>query len=136
MLTDYTAAVVVTEDGTVKLVTPIAYKNAMKQFQRGPAVMRIEIPKKGRSSQANRYYWGVVLALIADHTGYEQDELHEYFKTRFNPINFVFAGDEQVIGGSTRQMTSKQFAEYIDRIRRFAETELGMTLPEPERAIA
>lgn len=87
MLTDYTAAAIIDEDGKLKLTTPIAFAGAMKQFTHGARVtVRVQTASRRRTSQANRYYWGVILAILSEDTGYEPDELHEYFKKRFNPM--------------------------------------------------
>jgi hypothetical protein len=54
--------------------------NALKD-----GVYEISINKfrKSRSLQQNRYMWGVVYKLIADHTGYTADEVHQLMKDRF-----------------------------------------------------
>lgn len=82
-----------------------------------------------RSLDQNAYYWGVVLTLIAEHTGYETDELHELFKQRFNPMTVL--GD--TIGGSTKKLGTSGFSAYVERIRRFALTELQIDIPEPNQ---
>lgn len=90
-----------------------------------------------RSIQANAYYWGVVLHLISDCTGDTPDDLHDYFKRRFNPKPLAIAqeGEDAVTGGSTRDMNTNQFYEYIERIRQFAAEFLDINIPDPEGAL-
>lgn len=129
----YTCAVEI-RDGRLVLADEPGYRRAVRRLKPGKAILRLEEDRPQRSAQANRYYWGVVLALISEHTGYEVDELHEYFKQRFNPARVSLGEDESVIGGSTRKLDSKQFTEYVERIRRFAVTELSVTIPDAEVA--
>lgn len=135
-LRGYQAAGEITNRGTLRLVDRSAFTRAMKRMRAGKVIVVVQHPTTGRSSQANRYYWGVVLAAISEHTGYEQDELHEYFKKRFNPV-FVSLGDgEEIVGGSTSRMDTSTFHDYVERIRRFALTELNVMTPDPNEVAA
>lgn len=93
-----------------------------------------------RSTQANRYYWGVVLHLISEHTGDTPDDLHAYFKQRFIPKRLAIcegngtATDAGVVGGSTRTMTTADFSEHINRIKQFASEFLDLYIPDSEDA--
>lgn len=130
-LRGYQTAGVITERGTLKLADRSAFTRAMKRMRAGNVIVAVQHPTTGRSAQANRYYWGVVLAAISEHTGYEQDELHEYFKKRFNPVSVALADGEETVGGSTSRMDVSAFHDYVERIRRFALTELNVTIPDP-----
>ena len=50
--------------------------------------------KKTRSSPQNRYYWGVVLKLISEKTGYTREEIHEMLRLLYlreqTPIGIPF----------------------------------------------
>ena len=91
-----------------------------------------------RSQQANRYYWGVVLHLISEHTGDTPEDLHDYFKTRFLPKKLSLAGDELdvVVGGSTRTMNTSQFYAYVEQVRTFAGDFLNLEIPLPDEVAA
>ena len=82
-----------------------------------------------RSDRASRYYFGVVVALIAEHCGYDKDELHELLAMRFLRI-----ADDPVTGSPRRKRTpqtdSQEFADYVDACIRFG-AELGVYIPEP-----
>lgn len=137
MFTEYEMGGTATETG-IALDAPEAWKQAIRQFKPGTRIVaRVETEKHTRTSRANRFYWSQVIKPISDHTGYEPDELHEYFKKQFNPREILIAGESDIVGGSTRTLDKKRFAEYIERIRRFAHIELGITLPEAdEREVA
>lgn len=88
-----------------------------------------------RSAKASAYYWAVVVPLIAEHCGYEKDEMHEALAMRFLRIE-----DCPITGVPRRKRTpdtdSKEFSEYLDSCIRLA-GEMGVYIPEPnEQAIA
>ena len=82
-----------------------------------------------RSSQANRYYWGVVLELISEHSGHTPYELHEIFKRLYLPAQYVtYKGRTFRMAGSTRKCNKQQFSDYIERV--IAEgASLGIEIP-------
>lgn len=91
-----------------------------------------------RSVTANAYYWGVVLFYVSEHTGDSPEDLHEYFKKRFNPKPLAIAreGEDQVIGGTTRTMNTVQFYAYVEQIRQFAAEFLDCNIPSPGEGAA
>jgi hypothetical protein len=110
--------------------------NPNKQFT-------ITIGKKGskRSTQANRYYWGVVVAEVRlgfINLGHEltAEETHFYLKEKFNSVTIENKeGITIEVPGSTTQMTKTQFSEYIEKIARFAAEFLGVTIPAANESL-
>lgn len=90
-----------------------------------------------RSLPQNAYYWGVVVELIAEHTGYTPDEIHDICKAMFIPKRLAVQDGngeivgEYVIGGSTRTLNKVQFGEYVEAIRRWAADTLDVVIPDP-----
>jgi hypothetical protein len=89
--------------------------------------LRTARPK--RSNQANRYYHGVVVKAIADHCGYQPDEMHELLAMKFLRLD-----DDPVTGAPRRLRTpacnTAEFAAYIEQIRLWAASELDVHIPE------
>lgn len=52
-----------------------------------------------RSIQQSRYYWGVVVELIAEHTGYTPEEIHEVLKAKFIPKHLALSDSNGEIQG-------------------------------------
>ena len=82
-----------------------------------------------RTNPQNRLYWSVYIKTLADHFGMTPDECHENLKLFFNPIDSKLIPGERV-GGSTTKMTTKEFGEYLDKIKIWALTDHNVTLPE------
>ena len=86
-----------------------------------------------RTNPQNKYYFGVVLALISSETGHTPDECHEIFKAKFIPIKQLRVGGKIYhIPGSTKELMTVEFNEYIEKIRRFAAEKLSLSIPDPE----
>lgn len=95
-----------------------------------------------RSQQANRFYWGVVVAVLSEYTGFTPDEMHDWLKMKFIPKKLAVCdgnGEVQgefVMGGSTRKMNTAQFTDYIETIRAWAASELDVQIPDPNEPLA
>ena len=104
--------------------------------------LRVAITKARatRSNQQNRWYWGYVVGLVAEHTGYTPDEIHEIYKAKFIPKTLALANGngeivgECVIGGTTTRLDKLQFSEYCEAIREWAADALGVVIPDPNEA--
>ena len=105
-------------------------KDAFVSTVRGlrPGRYVLTLAKETRSSAANAYYWGVVLALIAKHLGEQPEELHDAFKAKLRGREDITTG--LVIPRSTRT-DSDDFWQYVDQVRHWAHTFLGLYIPEP-----
>lgn len=94
--------------------------------------------RKDRSNNQNRYYWGVVVKLLSEHTGFNEDEMHEVLKYKFLTEKKILStkkGWEDVsISTSTTRLTTKQFEEFMTKVRQWASIELDCYIPEPNEA--
>lgn len=94
-----------------------------------------------RSQQQNRYWWGVCVELVSEHTGYTPEDIHEIAKQMFIPKRLAVADGngeiqgEFVVGGSTRQMNTEEFGEFIERFKQWAAETLDVVIPDPESGL-
>lgn len=87
-------------------------------------------PTTVRSTSQNRLYWGVVVATIATETGHTPEEIHSVLKQMFLPRRFVVVGkSEHELHKTTTELTTEEFTLYLEQIRAWAGTELGIRLP-------
>lgn len=128
----------VDEHGKLHLVSPIVFKQAIREFTGKPVELTVRLKRKSRSDRQLRWYWGQILELMSEFTGYTPDELHEYCKARFIPKRLAICDgngvvvDERVVGGSTTKLSTTEMVEYCESIRRFAAEELGLAIPDPD----
>ena len=85
-----------------------------------------------RSNNQNEYMWGIILPLISEHTGHSVEDLHDIFKTKFLKSKLMWRGTELVVVGSTTELSTVEFGEYLDKI--IAEAgELSIEIPEADK---
>lgn len=90
-----------------------------------------------RTPKQNRYYWGVVIKMISDHTGYTKEEMHEALKNEYLGRRFIeFGGKEIELSKSTKDIDTKEMSEYTERCRQFAAEFLQLNIPDPVQAAA
>lgn len=88
--------------------------------------------KKHRSVQQNRYYW-MIITMISDHTGFTKDEIHAILKSRFLKAEKVHEQSGVVMEyvKSTTELTTMEYEEYLESVRRFAAENFDLYVPEP-----
>ena len=88
--------------------------------------------RKQRSDNQNRFYWGVIIEMLSEFTGYTREEMHEALKFRF-----LAAGQDEnglVKIRSTATLTTDEFINYTNNIVIWAAQELGVFVPDPGSA--
>ena len=88
--------------------------------------------KQTRSQQQNAYYWGVVLDIIGKDLGYSPEETHQIFTEMF----LSYEKDSRKFVKSTTKLNTKEMEEYLEKVRRFASTELSIFVPLPNEEMA
>jgi hypothetical protein len=92
----------------------------------------ITVKRATRSISQNSLYW-LWLTCIRQETGNDKETLHEYFKQEFLGRRTVEIFNTEVYPlRSTTGLNTKEFTDYLDKIKVFAGTELGIILPLPE----
>lgn len=95
----------------------------------GEVQVIIQKRRKPRSDNQNRYYWGVVVRLIADEIGeLDQDLVHHYLQIAVG--NFKEIKGVKVPDGTSLKNTG-EMEEYLERVRTWASSELSICVPLP-----
>lgn len=108
----------------------------------------IEEAKSTRSTNANAYYWGVVVEMMSQETGYDPEEIHEYLcgarwgwkdkrvpKTPRNPdgVESVPVRTTTLNEHGKRSILNiTKFADFIEFARRFATKKLNLAIPDAD----
>lgn len=118
-------------DGKLKLYDKNGFSEYVSALPNDNLELILRVAKSRRSLNQNSYYWGVVVKILSDETGNDPESIHEFIKLKFNP-KFVTVGNEQaLIGGSTANLSTKDFEEKMEEIRAWAAIELNINIPEP-----
>ena len=125
-----TFAAEVLEDQTLRFINPAKLKQHLLPLKGQIVMVTAEKLRKHRTDDQNRYYRGVVLKTIADHSGYsgqeELEALHYEMRRRFLPNR-----GRLNIPVSTTALDTVEMTEYIENIRRWAAEELQLYIPDP-----
>jgi hypothetical protein len=113
-------------DLIVNLSDPRETANLIAGVRRLRGMHRVTLKqhRKTRSSQANRFYWGVVLPAFTEFRHgqgeeFDDEQAHEFFKLKFLRKTVVNMTTGEAIGSTVRSTTTlstTEFAEYIDKI--------------------
>lgn len=94
----------------------------MEYLRRMPDLVDVVIrkPRDLRSHRQNRYYFGVVIPIIAEALGYEKEDMHEILKSIFLSEDFEFNGEKVKIIKSTSSLNTEEFERYLAQVRTWA----------------
>lgn len=81
-----------------------------------------------RSKAQNRYYH-LLLDIICEHTGDEHLDMHEQLKVRLLGRPYVLEDKEIILVKSTKELTTKEFGDYLEKVFKFASEQFGLVLP-------
>lgn len=90
---------------------------------------------KARTIPQNRYYWGVVIKMLSDLTGYEAEILHEYLCRKFIGEKSKSIFDELImIRQKSSSLSTSEFNEFVEKVRFWAFDKFGSQcdIPDPE----
>lgn len=127
----------VDESGVLRMSQTAKFREWISHNLRGKEVQVVVKPKKKlRSLNENNYYWGVVIQLLAEHTGYAPSEMHELCKVKFLPPKRITLrngkNDQSItIAMSTTELTTSQMENYLSEIRLWAIDFWELKIPLP-----
>lgn len=115
--------------GQLKPVDPSAWSLGLRKLEGKRVTVSVEPWRKSRSAQQNRYYWGVVVAILGEEFGYTADEMHAALCHRFLGDVDERTGLMRIRG--TRDLSTGEFEEHMSRIREWAglNYQIGVPLP-------
>lgn len=126
---------VVDESGKLSLYNQAGYTGFLKHLAGKRITLTIGEDKPNRSTQANRYYWGVVVRTLADEFGYSQDDMHAALAYKFLRVEAEAKfGEAMPLVRSTATLKTDEFERYMEDVRIWAATEMGVVIPLPNEA--
>lgn len=115
------------EKGKIRLYDQRNFNNYINHLQGKEVQVSVGLVKKQRSNNQNRFLWGVCYKLLSDTTGYIPEEVHDAMRMMF----LLDKTREIPTLLSTTGLTTKEFEEYLEKIRIWAAQELSCIIPLP-----
>lgn len=104
-------------------------------------VLKIQKYRKSRSLNQNNYMWGVVYQHVENDTGMDVDDVHRFCTKKFLTVRTQIVNkktgevlEEETIR-STTDLDTGEMETYLEQVRRFFLTELGIMIPLPNEVI-
>lgn len=131
-------AAIVTEHGKLKMgdFQRAEMDRWLATLKGNAVVISVKREHATRSNQQNRYWWGVVVPLIAEHLGYTTDEMHEALKYKFLRTEAEAAPTDLPKIRSTASLDTKEFTALIENVITWAGAEFGVEIPLPNEVAA
>lgn len=103
--------------------------------------VEVVVSRRGRprTNKQNRWYWGVVVKMIAEYAHEDPEKIHEFLKGEFCIQDIVVIklkdGSEATrkIPMSTTKLLTTGFNKYKEDIQSWAREFLGLIIPDPEQ---
>lgn len=144
------------KDGNMTIVKSDQFHKYVETLENKEGITKLKITvekyRSNRSVNQNNYYWGVVIPILGDWAGVDQ---YEYVEQVHIPLKRMFLGrvkreiplNDSLFGKvfksqrtaildeiqSTAKLNTAEFAEYIDKVRRWAKIEHNVEIPEPNK---
>ncbi|MDA7514223.1 hypothetical protein N8508_00380 [bacterium] len=112
-------------------------RNAIHSFEGKRIEISIQIAKKKRSVEQNRYYYGVVVpivtaALIDSGVRVTDGNTHDFLKLEFLKYDVPTENGEYItMVKSTTELSTSEFMDYTAEIQQWAAEFLGIEIPNP-----
>lgn len=110
-------------------IDQVRLQKSLAELKEGEYVLTIKKRVKERTNRENKYYWSVIVEILADHTGYTKDEVHECLKLKFLSEEDVRTGLVKL--GSTADLSTIEFEKFCSDVRQWASRDLSCYIPLP-----
>ena len=122
----------VTNDGQLAFADPVAWRVLLARHRGRDVWVTVSRQQHNRTMPQNRYYFGVVVEMVAGYIGESRDETHALLKEKFLPRRRIelLNGKFIEMPPSTRELDVEQFTAYIEQIRVWAAQWLGLSIPD------
>lgn len=104
--------------------------------------VEVKVKRRFRSEMQNAYYWGVVVAMIADRLrelghDVDRDLAHEFLKGRFlySELTDPNTGEVMKIPRKTSELATGEFMDYLEHVKQFAAETLDLYIPDPNEQL-
>jgi len=113
--------------------------NALKEFEGKRITISIELAKKKRSSEQNRYYWAGVVPIVQQglkDAGYKlsKEDVHLSLRAKFLNETIPFEDGTYIDRfKSTTELSKSEFGDFIEDVKQWAAEYLNVIIPEPNQ---
>lgn len=121
------------ENGKLKLDNRERFDIDAQSFEGQRVYVTISKETKNRSNNQNAYYWGVIVKMASDESGYTPDEIHELFLAETFGYHTAQINKTILIIPNKRssKLNTTEFEELCETARMLASKEYNLYIPLP-----
>lgn len=122
----------VSEEGKLQKNVSLQIAESISHFKNKSVEIIVKRKSAKRSDRQNRYWW-VLVTILSSELGYTKEEMHEILKYKFLKREKVDQNTGLVFEylGSTAELNKMEFADLTTEMKRWAQTDLDILLPDP-----
>ena len=122
----------IVKGGKLKFNDPAKLSLRLAGLEGKDVQVTVEQKRKQRSLEQNAYYFGVVVKILSEYTGYSKEETHDALRIKFLRIG---GSDDLPTIKSTTKLSTKEMTDYIEGIKIWAITECDVFIPDADANI-
>lgn len=126
---------VVKHNGKLALTAPVAYKQFVDTLGEGEELtMTLRSPKKTRSYDQLRFWFGCPMKLLSEHTGYTKLQCHYMcLALCFGVVVDAVTGLAVPVVPASKHLSTKEMSDLIEWVGPWAFETHGLTIPLPNQ---
>ena len=113
----------------VGLTQPIGL--TLDLLRNGKYVLTIKREREGSTNAQTRLLWMWVNA-VARETGDKPNDIYHYLCHHLLPHEVSVMGERVTVDGNPKELTKQQMTAFLDTVKAYVRTWLGIRLPDPE----
>ena len=123
----------VDEQGQLRPADPVAWRSYLARNKGRDVWVTVKRQTKHHSDSQRSYYHGVVVDMIANEIGESHEDTHELLKEKFCPRRQVelLNGKFLEMPPSTKNYSTEEYTAHIEKVRQWAASFLGLSIPDP-----
>lgn len=122
--------------GKLHLVDLRRWQDRLQQLAGKPVVVTLDRPRKRATESQRKYYWGVIVEMLANELGYTKEEMHEALKYKF--LRTEAEPDRRRVletVRSTEDLSTTEREKFHEDVRMWAARDLGIVIPLPNEVL-
>ena len=120
---------VVKRDGRVTCDTNLDY--LFTTLRNGTYTLTIKRASEKRTIAQNDLMW-MWFACIERETGTPKQDVHDHYCRKFLRRSVIWKGDVETVIGETKNLTTQQMTDFLNKVQADAAAEFGIQLPVPQ----
>jgi len=119
------------KDGAPLIEDQESFEAQCHKYEGKQGYVSLKLYRKQKSNPQQRYYRGVFVKMLADHLGYDYDDMHSAISMEHLLVVPEDGSPPYVMSTQLADWTTDRWERYMAHLRRWALDKFGVVIPEP-----